>query len=181
VTAPILALGGPPGSGKSTAARGVAEALHLDLRSAGDLFRSAAKELGMTLLEFSRYAEEHPKVDLDIDEAMTALAEPGRLLEGRLVGEFLRRRGVRALWIDVTAREQVRAERIALRDHLSVAEALERTRAREKSERERYLKLYGIDLDATHPDERLDASDLGPTAVVDRILALVRQRGRGAT
>jgi cytidylate kinase len=181
VTAPLLALGGPPGSGKSTAARGVAARLHLDLRSAGDLFRAGAAARGMNLLDFSRYAEEHPDVDQEIDAAMAALAAPGRLLEGRLVGEFLRRHGVNAFWIDVTAREEVRAERIAHRDHLPVAEALERTRARERSERERYRKLYGIDLDATHADALVDASDLGPDAVVDRILALVREHRRGAT
>jgi CMP/dCMP kinase len=173
--APLLALGGPPGSGKSTAAKGVAEALHLTVHSAGDLFRAMAAQRRMTLLEFSWYAQEHPEVDLEIDEQMAGLAGPGRVLEGRLVGEFLRRRGTPARWVDVTAREPVRAERIARRDRLTVAEALERTRAREKSERERYTKFYGIDLDAVHPDLVVDSSDLGPAEVVDQILGFMRR------
>ena len=174
---PLLALGGPPGSGKSTAAKGVADALRWTVHSAGDLFRAMAAERHMSLLEFSYFAQEHPEVDLDIDEKMAQLAEPGRVLEGRLVGEFLRRRGQPALWVDVTAREPVRAERIARRDQLTVAEALERTRARERSERERYSKLYGIDLDAVRPDLVVDSSDLGPVEVVDQILDFVRRRG----
>ncbi|MCI4345009.1 MAG: (d)CMP kinase [Thermoplasmata archaeon] len=179
--APLLALGGPPGSGKSTAAKGVAEALHLTVHSAGDLFRGMAAERHMSLVEFSWYAQEHPEVDLEIDEKMAGLAEPGRVLEGRLVGEFLRRRGTSALWVDVTASEPVRAERIARRDHLTVAEALERTRAREKSERVRYAKLYGIDLDSVHPDLLIDSSELGPGEVVDRILAFARRPRAGSS
>ncbi|MCI4350617.1 MAG: (d)CMP kinase [Thermoplasmata archaeon] len=181
MTAPLVALGGPPGSGKTTAARSVAAKLHLELRSAGDLFRAAASARRMDLLEFSAYAEAHPEVDLEIDEAMIGLAGPGRMLEGRLVGEFLRRRGLHALWIDVTAREEVRAQRIAHRDHLSVADALARTRARERSERDRYARFYGIDLDATQPDERVDASDLTPEQVVERIIALVEPRMKERT
>ena len=179
--APLLALGGPPGSGKSTAAKGVAEKLDWTVHSAGDIFRAMAAERQMSLLEFSWYAQEHPEVDLDIDEQMARLAEPGRVLEGRLVGEFLRRRGAPSLWVDVTAREPVRAERIAQRDHMTVAEALERTRARERSERERYSKLYGIDLDSVRPDLVVDSSDLGRVEVVDRILAFVRRPRPGSS
>jgi CMP/dCMP kinase len=178
VTAPLLALGGPPGSGKSTAASRLATRLGLQLHIAGDLFRARAGEKGMDLLAFSRFAEEHPEVDLEIDEAMAALAEPGRLLEGRLVGEFLRRRGIAATWVAVTAKESVRAERIAERDGMSATEALSALRERERSERERYQRLYGIDVDGVKPDLTVDSSALTPDEVVDRIMTFLQRKER---
>lgn len=176
MTGPLVAIGGPPGSGKTTAARGLAEALGLELRSAGDLFRSAAQGRGMDLEAFSRFAEGHPEVDLDIDEAMGQLAAPGRILEGRLVGELLRRRGVRCDWVEVVADEATRARRIAGRDRLPFEESLRRMRLREVSERTRYARFYGIDLEATAPDLRLDSTELAPPEVVGRIVGFVRAR-----
>ncbi|HZY70755.1 MAG TPA: AAA family ATPase [Thermoplasmata archaeon] len=176
MTGPLVAIGGPPGSGKTTAARGVAGTLGLELRSAGDLFRQAAHDRGMDLEAFSRFAEQHPEVDLEIDEAMGKLAEPGRILEGRLVGELLRRRGVRCDWVEVTAQETTRAQRIAGRDRLAFDESLHRMRLREESERIRYARFYGIDLAVTAPDLRLDATELEPAEVVARIVGFVRAR-----
>ncbi|MCG3260126.1 MAG: AAA family ATPase, partial [Candidatus Heimdallarchaeota archaeon] len=65
---PIIAVSGPHGSGKSTAARKVAESLGYEYVSAGELFRDMAKEENMSLEEFSKHAELKEEIDKYIDD-----------------------------------------------------------------------------------------------------------------
>lgn len=169
-----MALAGPPGSGKSTAGRRAAELLRIDYRSAGDLFRAEAARRGMDLADFSKYAEAHDEVDRALDEAMIALARPGRLLDGRLTGAMCRRRQIPASYVVVTARPQVRYERLARRDAIPPSEAERLTLGRESSERDRYLRYYGIDLDTERPDLTIDSSSIPSDAVAARIVEYVR-------
>ena len=166
----VVTVTGPPGSGKSTAGRLVARRLGLDYRSAGDLFRAEAKRRGLSLEEFSRYAEQHEEVDRALDAEMVGLAKPGRLLDGRISGAMCRRAGVPLVYLVVVARPDVRFARIAGRDGVSSPRARREAEAREASERDRFRRYYGIDLDAESPDQVLDSSDLGPEEVADRIV-----------
>lgn len=173
----VVALGGPPGSGKTTAARQLARELALELVSAGERFRAEATRHGLDLNSFSRFAESHPEVDRELDEGMAVLARPGRLLEGRLTGALLRRRGVPVYWLTVTARPEVRAERLAGRDRMRVEEARPRMEAREASELRRYRELYGIDLAAERADLSVDSSELTPEAVVHALREYLERVG----
>lgn len=172
----LVAVTGPAGSGKSTAGRAAARELTLEYRSAGEIFRAEAARLGMDLAEFSRYAETHDGVDRSLDEAMLGLAQPGRLLEGRLIGALCRRKGIPVLYVSITAREEVRLGRLARRDHQSVEEARRLTHAREASENARYRRLYGIDLASETPDLTIDSSDLSADEVTRRLVDFVRSR-----
>jgi len=64
----IVAISGPPGSGKTTVAERFARAHGYEMISAGALFRERAKDYGMSLVKFGRYAEAHPDVDRALDE-----------------------------------------------------------------------------------------------------------------
>ncbi len=174
-----MALAGPPGSGKSTAGRLAAERLALDYRSAGEMFRAEAKRQGMELEAFSRYAEQHEEVDRRLDDSMMALAKPGRLLDGRLVGALCRRRAIPSLYVVVTAAPEVRYRRLSERDRRPYDETVRATLAREASERERYRRYYGIDLDAEHPDLTVDSSTLPAEAVASRIVDFARSQHPG--
>ena len=176
----VVTVGGPPGSGKSTAGRLVAQTLGLEFRSAGDLFRAEARRRGMDLAEFGRYAAAHPEVDRELDRSMQALATPGRLLDGRIQGPLCRRAGVPVYDVVVTAREEVRVQRVANRDGQSVEAARRLVREREASERDRYQRFYGIDLDREKPSLLVDSSDRPPEAVAESILAFIRTREAAA-
>jgi len=176
----VVTVGGPPGSGKSTAGRLVAAALGLEFRSAGDLFRAEARRHEMDLAAFGRYAAEHPEVDRDLDRSMQALATPGRLLDGRVQGPLCRRAGIPVYDVVVTAREEVRVRRVAQRDGQSVPEAQRLVREREASERDRYQRFYGIDLARETPGLVVDSSDRPPAAVAEAIRAFVLERERAA-
>ena len=170
----IVWVAGPPGSGKTTAARGAAERLHRPFEAAGALFREAATRSGRSLTEYSRYAEAHAEVDRALDDQLMARARPGTVLDGRVVGALLRRRGTDVLAVRVTAEEPVRARRIAGRDGVSEADALTDLRQRAASERARYLHWYGIDLDTEPYDVVVDSSALSAAAVTDALVERIR-------
>jgi CMP/dCMP kinase len=176
VSRAVVALGGPPGSGKSTAGRAVASELGLEYRSAGEAFRAEAKARGLDLEAFGRFAEAHPEVDAALDRAMQALARPGVLLDGRIQGILCRRGGVPVDVIVVTASPAERARRLAARDGQPVAEAARAIAVRESSERTRYLKFYGIDVEREPADLVVDSTAKGPEAVSAEIVAFLRSR-----
>lgn len=161
---------GPPGSGKSTAGRQVARRLGLDFRSAGELFRSEAARRGLDLEAFSRLAETDEQIDRALDDRMVTLAAPGRLLEARLTGALCRRRGIPCVCLLVTADEDVRYRRLAERDRVPYEAAVRMTRAREASERDRYLRYYGIDLASESPDFAVDSTHDSPDEVARRLV-----------
>jgi CMP/dCMP kinase len=165
----VVTITGPPGSGKSTAGRVVAERLGLDYRSAGELFRERARSRGLSLEAFSRLAEAEESIDRALDQEMLALAAPGRVLDGRVAGALCRRRGIICHYLVVTARPEIRYARLAARDGIAYADAAATTIAREASERDRYLRYYGIDLDEERPDLAIDSSDLPAPKVVERL------------
>ena len=173
-----VALGGPPGSGKSTAGRLVADALGLELRAAGSVFRAEAERRGLSLEAFGHYAFEHPEVDRELDRTMQAAARPGVLLEGRIQGPLCRRAGTPVYSVVVTAREDERIRRVAARDHQSIPEATARVREREASERSRYERFYAIDLDREVPDLTVDSTERPPDEVARAIVEFVRSRER---
>jgi predicted cytidylate kinase len=170
VTEPVLTIGGPPGSGKSTAGRALAAQLGLEFVSAGELVRAAAKQRGVTLAELGALAEKDPTIDLGLDAEMVRLAAPTRLLDGRLTGPLLRRRGLPNRYVVVTAEERTRWERLAKRDGGTVDDVGRATREREASERTRYLRYYGIDLERETPDLTVDSTH-APAADVVRTIA----------
>jgi CMP/dCMP kinase len=174
----VVALGGPPGSGKSTAGRRVAERLGLAYTSAGDVFRAEAARRGMDVETFGRYAEQHPEVDRELDRSMQALAEPGRLLDGRIQGILCRRAGIPVACVVVTADRDERVRRVARRDGQTVTEAAQRVAQREASERARYAAIYGIDLDREPTDLTVDSTHLDPERVAATIVAYLSSFSR---
>jgi CMP/dCMP kinase len=173
----LISVSGPPGSGTTTAALGVAARLGLELVLGGQVFRAMAAERGMSLADFGRYVAEHSEVDVELDARLAARARSGdAVIESRLAGWIVRNEGLPALstWIDCDPR--IRAERVAGRDGTSVEQALADNEERQLVEHGRYLALYGIDLaDLSIYDLRLDSGELGRDELADRIVAAARR------
>ena len=142
----IITVSGPHGTGKSTYAARLAEALRIRHVSAGAVFRRIAKEKKISLEELGKTALEDPSIDKLVDERTIAEADKGNVvIDGQLAGWILKDRS--DLRIYLTAPEDVRLERIAKRDKVSLQEARVQTEQRESVQRERYLRHYGFQVE----------------------------------
>jgi len=141
----VIAVSGKPGSGKSTLARNLAGRLGLRYVSVGQIFRSIASSMGVSLEELSRIAESDDSIDRMIDS--TAIEEAKRgcvVLDGHLSAWILK--DLAHVKIMTYAPLSVRAMRIAMRDGKKLEEALREIEVRESSEARRYMRYYGIDI-----------------------------------
>jgi cytidylate kinase len=170
----LITVSGPPGSGKSTTASGLAEALDLEHISGGDIFRELADERGYTPLEFNRLAEEDDQIDRDLDRRLREIAveRDEVVLESRLAGWLAADHADFRVWLDAPL--SARAERIADREDKSVQDARNETAARAESEAKRYAAYYGIDIDdLSIYDLVLNTARWGPDEVLGLLVDAV--------
>jgi len=138
----IISISGLIGSGKTSLAKNICKRFNLRYVSAGEIMRDMAKKEGMSLIEFSAYAEKHPEIDKKIDERQRELAKGDCVVDGRLSAYFTN--PDISIWL--TAPLDIREKRIAKRDKISLEDAKKTIMEREESERRRYKKFYNIDL-----------------------------------
>lgn len=167
----IITIGGPIGSGKTTVASSIAKRFGLRHLSAGVIFREMAKEKGLSLEEFSRLAEKDPSFDRLVDERQRSLAKKGNaVVDGRLSGRFID--GALKIWL--TAPFDMRIDRVAKRENVTLKEARAATEKRERSEAARYKKQYNIDLyDLSHYDVVLNTALWSAEGVIEIIETLI--------
>ena len=142
----IITVSGPHGTGKSTYAARLAQALGIRHVSAGSLFRRIAKERKLSLEELGKNALEDPSIDKLVDERTILEANKGSVVvDGQLAGWILKERT--DLRIYLTAPEEVRLERIAKRDKVTLQDARRQTEQRESVQRERYSRHYSFQVE----------------------------------
>src|SRR5574340_40318 len=176
----IIAIGGPPGSGKTTVAERFSRAHAYALVSAGLKFRVMAKERGMDLEAYGRAAEADPGIDRSLDHAVLEEIlrqdSVGRdvIVDGRIQAHLLAARRVPCLRVLIDAPLKVRAQRVAGREKKDTEAAEREISAWEASERIRYKALYGIDLtDRSVYDLVIDSSDKTPDQIVEIVWSRV--------
>jgi predicted cytidylate kinase len=186
----IISFAGNAGSGKSTVAEKIANALNWPRYYIGGLRRARALELGMTLEEYNKLGETDPKTDTEVDLYQTELAEKqdNFIIEGRTSWHFIP--DSFKIFIDVD--EKVGAQRIfnaliknnerneTIKAVTSVEEMIDKNRERKQSDALRYQKYYNIDpFDTTNFDLVIDTTHLTPeetfNQVYQAILAKISQ------
>ena len=169
---PVITVGGPHGTGKSTYARALANALQLRYVCAGQIFRELARERKMSLESFSHYAANHQEVDEMIDKRTKEEgAKRNVVIDAQLGAWVVKQAEVRLL---LFASNEVRFARIAHRDRISYEQARKETLAREEIQKARYRRYYGIDVDDTSVytvriDTGLDSIDRTKRFVIDAV------------
>lgn len=145
----IITIGGLPGTGTTTISKLISEKYGLRHVCAGFIFREMAEKRNMGLQEFSKYAEEHPEIDREIDERQIKLAKEGNIvLEGRLAAWMLKNNNMKpTLSIWLKAPPMVRCKRISNREKQNMEKAMLDMIEREKSEKKRYSEIYNINID----------------------------------
>ena len=169
----IVTVSGEIGAGKSTVAKALARSLGLRYLSTGEVFREEARRRGLSLAAMGRLAEQDQTIDREIDRMQTDVARAGGVLvDSRLSGWLID--GDLRIWF--RAPLAVRAARVAVRDGLSIDEALSALRGREESERRRYRAIYQIDLtDLGRYHVIVDTSIWSAREIVQALLLLARR------
>mgnify|MGYP001626159251 FL=1 len=171
-----MAIGGPPGSGKTTIAKLIAQKYGLRHVSIGQIFRRIAKERGLSLEQLSEVAAKDPSIDLMLDSIAKEEAKKGNVVIDGHASPWLLK-GLANLRIAVVASFDVRVRRLAERDGRPLDEVFRETRLREEIERGRFLKLYNIDItDYTDFDLVINSERFSPDEIVeiiDKALAII--------
>ncbi len=167
-----ITISGPPGSGKTTACRMVANRLHLEVVVSGDIFRQLARESSMSLADFGSMCESDPDVDRQLDQRMVEIARSrdDLLLEGRLTAYMLTRNCIPAFRVYMCADLDVRSARVAEREGGTKEQRKREIVEREECEARRYLTYYDIDIhDRNIYDLVIDTTYKTPEQVADII------------
>lgn len=172
----IIAIAGLTGSGKNTLGELLAK--ELGYRMVCPTFKDLAEKEGIPLMEFQKKAEGDPDVDRKFDAVLKEQASAGNCVITTWLGPWM----VDAdLKIKVSAPPEIRAGRIAGRDGMGAKEALEHLLARDESNRKRYKKLYGIDIDNEDIfDAVLDSGKHSPGELLAQTIELIKRRDLNA-
>ncbi len=162
----VIAISGSPGSGKSTCAKILAKKYGLRYISAGKLFRELAKKKGISTEDLHKLAEKNYEIDKYIDNRSLEEAKKGyAVIEGHLTAWILK--DIADVKIYLKASLEERAKRISQRDKIPIDKALKEILFREKSNKERFKKIYNIDTDDLSIfDLIIDTTRISPYTVV---------------
>ena len=143
---------GLPGTGTTTLGKQLAEKLGYSFISSGNIFRAKANELGLSLYEFDALCSRDDSYDKALDAEIEKIgnSQNNFVFESRLAWHFI----PTSFKVKIVCDDTLRITRVAQRDSMSLAEAEEKTRAREKAGPLRYQKYYGITEFA--PDKAFD-------------------------
>jgi CMP/dCMP kinase len=170
-----VAISGKSGCGNTTVSRRLAE--ELGVRLINYTFHTMAEEAGVSFETMCRMAEEDDRWDRHLDQRQVERAREGScVLASRLAIWLLEEADLKVyLW----ASPEVRAARIHQREGGDPAQVFADTEARDERDRERYLRLYGINIDSwDFADIVIDTEQLRPEEIVSRIVALLNGNGQ---
>jgi len=169
----IITISGPPGSGKTTVGKLLADKLNREFISTGMIFRSMAEEKGVSLERFGEMALEDHEIDKELDRRILAIAREKKelILEGRLAAHMLHLNGIKSFKVWIDAHIHTRAERISGRESKDQEQVRAEILEREECERDRYKKIYDIDLSSLAVyDHVVNSDDMTPEQIAHDII-----------
>ncbi len=138
-------------------------------------FRNLAEDRGISFHEIRKQAEESDDIDkyLDAHQVELAMAVPSCVLGSRLAIWMLADADLK---VYLLASEEERARRIHARESGSIEEKIRETEERDRLDRARYQRIYGIDNDDYRQADLVINTDVyTPTEIVDQIIEKLQQ------
>lgn len=152
----IITIAGLPGSGKSSAATGVAKELGYEHFSSGDLFRKMAAERGISIEEMNFTAEKQKEIDVSVDALLRSLGEEKKniVIDSRTAFHWIPDSFKVFLQLDLTVAAQRMFAQVSggarlSQNATSPEQMLHNTLKRVESEKKRFRDLYAIDFSDT--------------------------------
>lgn len=177
----IVTIGGLPGSGKSSTARGIAAMLDYRHFSSGDFFREIAIKRGVTVDQLM--ANPLKEVDDEVDELVRRKGqEEDLVIDSRTAFHWIPASFKVFLVVDsgiAAARvfAQLQQEGRKAQTGSSVDDVRQKIVERIQNERKRYQELYGFDYaDRSHYDLVVDTALSPLPEVIEKIVAGYRAR-----
>ena len=172
----IISLSGDLASGKGAVSEVLMDKLSYGIYINGEYFRKLAKEHNMQLAEFGKYVEEHPEIDIKIENSAKEYAKNNDnfIIDARLGWYAVPESFKVYLKVDIEEAARRAFSDVKRKDMESFSDIEEHKRAlieRVKCENERYFKLYGVRKeDYSNYDLVVDTTDLTPGEVADTII-----------
>jgi cytidylate kinase len=138
-----IAVSGKSGCGNTTVSRILAE--RLGVRLINYTFHDMAAERGISFEQLCLLAEDDTQYDRHLDRRQVELAMEGSCVLASRLAIWLLKQADLKVYLFATA--EVRSRRIAEREKIPWEQSLKDIEARDTRDRNRYLKLYGIDID----------------------------------
>jgi cytidylate kinase len=172
-----IAISGKSGCGNTTVSRIVAEKLGIGFINF--TFRNLAEERNISLKEVLEKAALDDSWDREVDTRQVALARErgGCVLGSRLAIWMLPEADLK---VYLRAAPETRARRIVKREGGTLEDVAAFTAERDRQDRERYQRIYGIDNNSYHiADLAIDTDDLSPEEIAGRIIDAVKAKEAG--
>ena len=161
-----IAISGHSGCGNTTVTRAVGHELDLDV--VNYTFRNLAEDLGLSFEDIQEESLNDPLYDYLTDLMLIRAGSRENVVIGTRLAGWIFDADLR-IWLEAPV--EARAERIFAREGGSVGDVLAKTIVRDRENRQRYLELYGIDIDdrigfdVTINTSRLNAEHVAGLAV----------------
>jgi len=157
-----VTISGPPGSGTSTLVSKLSKSRDWKFINGGDVFRAAAAERNISVEDFSSLCKDDLDADKSLDsqlkEIMTSPDSP-EIIESRLCGWWANQLKLNCAKVWISVSDEERARRIQNREGGNFSLCLEKSRSRQKDDMDRYMALYGINLDNLSPYDLVVEAD----------------------
>ncbi|MCL2558031.1 MAG: cytidylate kinase family protein [Treponema sp.] len=163
-----IAVSGKSGCGNTTVSRLVSE--RLGLRFVNFTFRALARETGIGLEDVLDMAAKDESWDREVDRRQLELARSGDgcVLGSRLAIWMLKEADVK---VYLRASAETRAARVIMREGQTRESTAAFTAERDRQDRERYMRIYGIDNDEYgFADLIIDTDKIAPEEIADMIV-----------
>ena len=170
-----ISLAGDLGSGKSTVAKILIEALGAEYYCTGNIVRAIAERMGMTIGELNVYMETHPEIDREVDDGLVALSADPRafIIDSRMAWHFTEGTFKVYLTTDIeTASVRIMSANRSCEHARTLEETIACTKARRESEKKRYSEKYAVDItDMSNYSLVVDTTYATPEEVAGVILS----------
>jgi CMP/dCMP kinase len=180
-----IIISGMPAAGKTTVANILGKRLNLPVVGAGDLLKEMAKDRGYTPggedwwdtsegIKFMKERETNPDFDREVDARLLEKLEKGDIIVTSYTAPWISKTGFK-VWLN--AKVENRAERMARRDNVGLADTTKATKIRDRENYKLYKNLYNFDFgkDLSPFDMVIDTNNILPEQVADMILAKIKE------